>query len=323
VANQTVKASRQSSRSGKESLIERAAQRLGTEPAVARAFVEAATPKAASVLGPAVAMTPDARAESQPQTKTTPKPKPRAPARRAVVDRDLLRRRGMVCPTGVRSRVAEEFRVLKRPLLVKAFRHGADAIRNGNMIMVVSARPEEGKTFTATCLAMSIAQERDTHVLLVDTDFHRPMLLNNLGLEAEKGLIDVIEDESMDLADVLIRTDIEHLTILPAGKPHPMSTELLASERMGLITKELAQRYPDRIIIFDTAPLLASSEASVLCMYVGQIIFVVEAEKTSQDVIQAALELIGSCENIGFVLNKARARHGNEYFGSYYSYHKP
>lgn len=322
MANQTVKAGRQSSRSGKESLIERAAQRLGSEPVVARAF-----PKAASVVAPAVAVAADARAksESQPQSqpKTTPKPAPHTPSRRAVVDRDLLRRRGMVCPTGVRSRVAEEFRVLKRPLLVKAFRHGADAIRNGNMIMVVSARPDEGKTFTATCLAMSIAQERDTHVLLVDTDFHRPALLSNLGLEAEKGLIDVIEDESMDLADVLIRTDIEHLTILPAGKTHPMSTELLASERMGQITKELAQRYPDRIIIFDTAPLLASSEASVLCMYVGQIIFVVEAEKTSQDVIQAALELIGSCENIGFVLNKARARHGNEYFGSYYSYHKP
>ncbi|MFQ5467857.1 MAG: XrtA-associated tyrosine autokinase, partial [Kiloniellaceae bacterium] len=177
-----------------------------------------------------------------------------------------------------------------------------------NLIMVTSAKPGEGKTFTAINLAISIALERDFTVLLIDADFSRPNILQVLGLEAKKGLIDVLENPAVDLSDVLIRTNIDKLTVLPAGGAHDLSTELLASLRMRDIVQDIARRYRDRIVIFDSPPVLVTSEACVLATHVGQVVFVVEADKTPKSAVREALDLLDAGTRVGLVLNRCRPR---------------
>ena len=231
---------------------------------------------------------------------------------------------GCIVPSGERTRIVEEFRIVKRPLLLKAFATGDQRTRNGNLIMVTSARPGEGKSHTAVNLAMSMVSERDLNVLLVDADMHNTSEYSSMGMmgvNAEKGLLNVVADPSTDLADVLLRTDIPNLTLLPAGTNVMNPTELLASNRMGQLVEELAERYPDRVIIIDTPPVLATSEPSVLAMHVGQLLFVVEAEKTSQKAIESSLALLGGCQNINLVLNKAKMEGGGDRFGAYSYYY--
>ena len=218
------------------------------------------------------------------------------------------------------SITTEEFRIVKRSLLLNAFSKGGAAIKNGNIVLVTSTQPNEGKTFCAVSLALSMAAERDLTVLLVDADVAKPDVLNTLGVKGNKGLIDVIENKDMDLRECLLKTNIPNLTILPAGKKHKLTTELLASERMGVIIDEIARRYHDRIIIIDSPPVLASSAASVLAMHVGQILFVVEAERTREEELNDALKMIEDCKNINLLLNKARFTAGKKKFGSYYGY---
>lgn len=215
---------------------------------------------------------------------------------------------------------AEEFRIVKRSLLLNAFSKGEAAIRNGNIVMVTSTQPDEGKTFCAVSLAMSMAAERDLTVLLVDADVAKPDVLRTLGVKGSKGLIDVIENKDMDLSECLLKTNIPNLTILPAGKKHKLTTELLASGRMGEIIDEIARRYHDRIVIIDSPPVLASSAASVLALNVGQILFVVEAERTREGELTDALKMIENNPNISFILNKTRFSAGKKKFGSYYGY---
>lgn len=223
---------------------------------------------------------------------------------------------------GDNSITAEEFRIIKRSLLLNAFAKGGSAIKNGNIILVTSTQPDEGKTFCAISLALSMAAERDMTVLLVDADVAKPDVLKSFGIKGGKGLMDVIENKDMDLRDCLIRTSIPNLTILPAGKKHRLTTELLASERMGEIIEEIARRYSDRVIIIDSPPVMASSAASVLALHVGQILYVVEAEKTQAEELGDALKMIEKCGNINLLLNKTRFTAGKKRFGAYYGYGK-
>lgn len=245
--------------------------------------------------------------------------KPRI-SKQANIDLVRLQLAGMITPRGERSHISEEFRIIKRPLLLQAFsdegRH-----QNAHLIMVSSARPGEGKTFTAVNLAMSIASEPDLNVLLVDADVHNPSVLPLLGLTAEHGLVDLLADENMDLSDVLIRIgNIPNLTVLPSGHPNPRTTEMLASHRMVGIVGDIARRYTDRVVIIDTPPVLASSEPSVIALHVGQALMVVEAEKTSQRAVESALSLLSKCPNINLLLNKSKISVGSEQFGSYSKY---
>ena len=246
----------------------------------------------------------------------------RRTSRRVVINLETMRAAGMVTVSSEQSVIAEEFRLIKRPLLVKAFAEGPEKIRHGNLIMVTSARAGDGKTFCAVNLAMSTALERDLTVMLIDADVAKPSVARTLGIEAELGLTDLIADPSLDLADVLLRTDIDRLTVLPAGRPDPLATELLASERMVQFVAEIAARYPDRVIIFDSPPVLMSTIPSVLAPYVGQIVFVVQAEASTQASVDAALSLISGCNNISLLLNKARDLGGTERFGAYYGYER-
>ena len=240
----------------------------------------------------------------------------RRKSRIANIEFEALMARDILTPDTKRNRTVEEFRLIKRMVLSRRWDQ-SDA--PGNTIVVTSALPSEGKTTTAINLAMSIAAEEDLRVLLVDADFIKPDALRQLGVSADKGLIDVIQDPKTDLSDVMLRTNIEKLSLIPAGQLHDRCTELLASARMDEIITELASRYEDRILIFDSPPVLATTESVVLASHMGQVIFVVQAGRTKRESVDSALELLGDRPNMGLVLNRSAARLGNTEFGSYYS----
>lgn len=229
----------------------------------------------------------------------------KATSKAAEIDLERLGAAGFITPTAPGTLIAEEFRVIKRPLLGNVT-SAAAPIRNANLIMVTSSLPGEGKSFTAINLAMSIAMELDRTVLLVDADVARPSLPRVLGLSEQKGLLDILQDKSLDMSDVLLRTNVDKLTILPAGSADAHATELLASENMGRLLNEIARRYSDRIVIFDSPPLLMTTESRVLATRMGQIVFVVRAEETPQNAVKEALGTIEACPVKLVVLNQAR-----------------
>ncbi|PMQ11160.1 XrtA-associated tyrosine autokinase [Janthinobacterium sp. AD80] len=226
-----------------------------------------------------------------------------------------LQEQGMLTHDGGRSPVAEDFRIIKRPLLRQARATGEQAIRHGNLIVVTSAMPGEGKTYCAVNLAMSIAMEMDMTVLLVDADVARPSVLKVLGLPPEPGLMDVLLDEQLEMADVILKTNVANLSILPAGRSNRHATELLASRAMSRLLAEIASRYADRIVVFDSPPLLITSEAHALVGQMGQVVMVVEAETTTQHAVKEALRQIETCEHIHLIYNKTRSFPGNDYYG--------
>ena len=202
-------------------------------------------------------------------------------------------------------------------MLLNAFGSGKNKIDRGNVILVTSAKPGEGKTFVTINLALSIASERDLHVLVIDTDVYRRRLEEELSIENDKGLVDLLIDDDLNLPDLLVRTDIPNLSILPVGIRNPQAPELLASQKMAALMADIAARYPDRVIIVDSPPVLASSEASVMALLVGQVVMVVEAHKTDALEVEQALKLINTCENINFVINKAGGDSGMSPYGTY------
>lgn len=226
-----------------------------------------------------------------------------------------LAEQGMLTQEGGRSSVAEDFRIIKRPLLRQARASGAEAIRHGNLIVVTSAMPGEGKTYCAVNLAMSIAMEMDITVLLVDADVARPSVLKVLGLPPEPGLMDVLLDPQLAMGDVILKTNVANLRILPAGRSNKHATELLASRAMSRLLAEIASRYSDRIVVFDSPPLLITSEAHALVGQMGQVVMVVEAETTTQHAVKEALRQIEACEHIHLIYNKTKSFPGNDYYG--------
>ena len=227
-------------------------------------------------------------------------------SRRVEIDLNALSTAGIVSPNAPRSEIADQYRVIKRPLIRNAMGKGASVINHGNLIMVTSALPGEGKTFTAINLAMSIAAELDNTVMLVDADVARPSVMKVLGLPESPGLLDLVLDESEDMASVLLKTNIDKLTILPSGTSHRRATELLASDTMIRLLDDIAKRYPDRIIIFDSSPLLLATESRVLASHMGQIVVVVRAEKTLKSEVRQALATIEACPVKLMLLNQAR-----------------
>jgi len=246
-----------------------------------------------------------------------------ATSQRVDFDLAALAAANLVTPDAPRSQVADEFRVVKRPLIsnIKSA-NGSPSARN-NLIMVTSAVAGEGKSFTAINLAMSIAAELDHTVMLVDADLARPSLPTMLGVEDGPGLLDLL-DGSAGMSDVLLRTNVEKLTFLRGGTPHARATELLASDAMRCLVDEMSERYRDRIIVFDSPPLLLTTEARALAMYMGQIVFVVRAGKTLQSAVQHALATIEACPTKMLLLNQMRPEkhgiHGEYGLGYGYGY---
>jgi len=233
-------------------------------------------------------------------------------SRAVELDFEAIAAQNLLTPNAPRSLLGDQMRVIKRPLIRNAFGKGAAKLVHGNLIMVTSALAGEGKSFTTVNLAMSIAAELDHTVMLVDADVARPSISRMLGLESVDGsafgpgLLDVL-DGSAAMSDVLVRTNIDKLTILPSGTQHERATELLASDAMTHLLDEMARRYPDRIIIFDSPPLLQTTESRVLASHMGQIVVVVHAGKTLQADVQSALATIESCPVRMMVLNQAHA----------------
>jgi exopolysaccharide/PEP-CTERM locus tyrosine autokinase len=224
------------------------------------------------------------------------------------IDLTALAAAGFITPNAPRSAMTDQFRVIKRPLLENATGKGAALVANGNLIMVTSSLPGEGKTFTAINLAMSLAMELNHTVMLVDADVARQSVMKTMGLPPAPGLLDLLLDDKIGLPDVLLRTNIDNFTLLPTGLPNPRATELLASDAMVALLNDMGKRYRDRIIIFDSPPLLLTTEARVLASHMGQVVIVVRAEKTLQSEVQHALSTIEACPIRLMVLNQARSR---------------
>ncbi|MEJ6008015.1 XrtA-associated tyrosine autokinase [Paucibacter sp. AS339] len=239
-------------------------------------------------------------------------------SKRVELDLDALAGQGFITPNAERSQLADQYRVVKRPLIKNAMGKGASTLNHANLIMVTSALAGEGKSFTSLNLALSIAAELDNTVMLVDADVARPSMLRMLGLPQGPGLLDVLE-QKVDMAEVMLRTNVDKLTLLPSGSPHPRATELLASDAMSHLLDDMAKRYPDRIIIFDSPPLLLTTESRVLASHMGQIVVVVRAESTAQSAVQQALATIESCPLKMLLLNQASDSATGSY-GSGYGY---
>jgi exopolysaccharide/PEP-CTERM locus tyrosine autokinase len=236
--------------------------------------------------------------------------------RRVELDLIKLRSMGFVTPESGATKIADEFRVIKRPIIRNALGLDGSRIKHGNLVMVTSALPREGKTFTSVNLALSIAMEFNSTVLLVDGDVAHPTLPSLLGSPPSPGLLDLLTSGA-SVGDALVKTNIERLSLLPAGSRHPRATELLASAHMGALLAELSERYRDRIIVFDSPPLLATTEARVMAMHMGQIVMVVAADQTTQHAVSQALATIESCEVVLMLLNKCSQTEVGSYYGYY------
>lgn len=218
---------------------------------------------------------------------------------------ERLRDADMLVPGGKLDNVFfDEYRRIKRPLLSNAFGKTAQLVEKGNLILVTSSIPGEGKSYSSVNLALSIAHERDHTVLLVDCDVTRQGSSSLLGISEKPGLVELLESEDLDVGDVILRTDIPKLCLISSGKQHEFVTELLASQRMAELVNELGTRYHDRIIIFDSPPVLSTPQAQVLTGLVGQIVFVIESGKTPQAVVEEALSVIPKEHATGLLLNK-------------------
>jgi exopolysaccharide/PEP-CTERM locus tyrosine autokinase len=237
------------------------------------------------------------------------------------LDEESLIRRGLLAPLDQAIPIADEFRRIKRPLIDNATRNGGVHNDHMNLMMVASPLPGAGKTFCSVNLAASISLERELTVLLVDADVAKPHISTAFGITDRPGLIDILEDETMSIDEGLVRTDLNDIQVLPAGSKHSQSTELLASDRMEEIMHELATRYPDRLIIMDSPPLLVTSEAQAVARQVGQIALVIEAGKTTNEQIQEALELLDPNKAINAILNKSLYSQAGGYYGGGYGHY--
>lgn len=240
-------------------------------------------------------------------------------SRRTVqIDRNFLSQGGMLMPGGAVTALAEEFRLIKRQLLITSRVIAPANTDRARMILVCSAKPDDGKTFCAINLALSMSAEKDVEILLVDADFAKPDVLSRLGLPEGPGLLDALAGTVADIEECVLDTNIPNLSLLPAGTRSSSDTELLASGRAHAILDSLAKANPRRIVIFDSPPVLSASPASVLAAHVGQVMMVVRADKTSESDLREAVSLLDGCENIQLVLNSVSFAPGGRRFGSYY-----
>lgn len=239
---------------------------------------------------------------------------------RIVVDTAQLRANGLLAPDAEERLLAEQYRTIKRPLLRNAAANAEPPLPRGNLVAVVSALPGEGKTFTCLNLCFSIARERDWSVVLVDADCSKPHLTRMFSAEGQPGLIDFLRDPARSFDSLVMPSDVPGFSFLPAGSRDQHASELLASKRMDELCTELAADRVGRVVVFDSGPLLLTTEGAVTASSVGQIVFVVKANETPQSAVMAALDKLDPAKAIGCVLNQSwRASTMTEGYG-YYGY---
>lgn len=237
--------------------------------------------------------------------------------RRISVDRSALRAAGYLPEELEERRHADYYRQIRRPLIEKARTAGGAAeIR---LILLTSALPGDGKTFTAINLALSMARDQDLSVLLVDADLPKAHISRVFGVQNEPGLADALLDESRDVESLVLRTDVRGLDILPAGKSSDAAAELISSARAAQITARIVGRNPRRVALIDSSPLLVSSEARALVQIPGQIVLVVRAGRTPNQAVLDAIAHLDKKKLQGLILNEARVRGGSDYYYTDYS----
>jgi protein-tyrosine kinase len=235
------------------------------------------------------------------------------PTRVVHIDRERLRAMELLAPVDLERAIANQYQQVKRPLVASALGKAGSPISNKHAIMLASALPGEGKTFTSINLALSIALEKDVEVLLVDADVAKPHLTRLFGLHGEPGLLDLLTDSGMHPSSAILPTDVPGLSLLPAGRQRDNATELLASARMEQVTGQLAGGR--RIVLFDSPPLLLSTESRALVPAMGQIVLVVRADVTPQRAVQEAIEVIGETKSIALILNQTSVPASSGYYG--------
>jgi len=234
------------------------------------------------------------------------------------IDIEGLEAKGFVALSRKRTLINEEFRSIKRKVLNNAFGGLAKTLNHSNLVLVSSSRPNEGKTFTAVNLALSIALEQDKTVLLVDADVLKPSVSKTLEIGANVGLIEYLTGEEENVSSVIYHTNIENLKVIPAGLPHHLSNELLSSDKMLKLCQEFANRYPDRIVVFDCPPLLGVNETALMAEQCGQGVIVVEEFKSKVSEVKQAVDLLPESMAVGFVLNKVTDPSETQGYGYYY-----
>ncbi len=286
-----------------------------------------ATPKPPTVVAPdqaAPSTVPEAAVQAEPAAAPTAKPQTVYEDVEFsdivhMIDRDCLARHGLIQPEGQVTELLEEFRIVKRQVLQavrKARETGSGAL--AQRVLVCSPHPDEGKSYCAANLAIALAAEKDSEVLLVDADFAKPSLLRMLGLPKGPGFMDILAREDMKVEDCVLATDIAGLHVLPAGNHTTSDSEYLASHRTAEVLDRLTRAAPNRIVIFDSPPALAASQAAELAEHVGQAIVVVRADRTGQSALEDALTLLSSCPDLKLLLNAAHFSPSGRRFGAYY-----
>lgn len=235
-----------------------------------------------------------------------------------TINFDHLRRLGLTAAEPEARSLAGQYRMVKRPLLKNA---SSQSLQRGNLLLVTSALPGEGKTFTCLNLCLSLAREQDWSVVLVDGDSSKPHLSRLLGAEGDAGLMDLLRDSAREFDSIVMPTDVPNLSFLPAGTRHRDAVELLASSAMETLCDRVARSDPKRMIVFDSPPLLLTSEAPALAAQMSQIVVVVKANKTPQRALLMALAQLDPTKAIGLLLNQAgKGTDEGKYSGHYYGY---
>lgn len=258
---------------------------------------ETLPPASAPALGPV---------ETTVESPVTPPPVTSARAPRLDLNFAELRRLGFLVPGDPPERLSEEFQQVKRRLIGNTLPGMLDGPRPPNLVMLTSAIPGEGKTYAAMNLALSIAMEIDRRVLAIDSDITRSDLSRLFGAWNRPGLYDLLVHPALDASEVISHTNLPGLSFMPAGTVREGITERLASQAMARLAGELAARYPDRLIVFDAPPVLAMSGAAALAPLIGQVVLVVEAGRTSREMLTRTLAALEHAQVTGVLLNKLR-----------------
>lgn len=234
------------------------------------------------------------------------------------IEVERLQKEGRLPSAESSMQVEDELRRIKWPLL-KAIQ-GAEGVppARSNVVLVTSALPGEGKTFTSLNLALSIVRDREMRVVLVDGDVAKPGLTPALGLEGKPGLNDALEDTDRDISSVTYQTDVDGLFFVPAGRWHPHAPEFFAGSRMPRLIEALSRRVGHGVVIFDSPPLLATNEAQVATRFAGQVLVVVHAGETEQRAVIDAIALVDKDVPICAVLNRCQPSLLSRYYGHYY-----
>jgi exopolysaccharide/PEP-CTERM locus tyrosine autokinase len=307
------------------SIVEKAAEKLkalptgASAPSPTQAASTSESQASASAAHPAPARTTSTVERLQERARVADQPVETLPPWH--IDPAQLKRMGLLpADDAAERRLEDEMRGIKRPLLANAIDKGAETLVHGKRILVTSAEASEGKTFTAVNLALSLAREADFEVLLVDGDIPKSDITRIFGLGDRPGLMDVLADDKLAPADVVIQTDVPNLLVVPAGQHSPLAAELYRSRRMDYVLDEFGARNRRRLLVFDSSPLLATSESQVLASHMGQVVLVVAAGRTGRQAVASALRRVNDLQYVGLVLNMSSLRTGEGDYGGHSHY---